>query len=39
MEDINVFPVSYARCEREEDEYELFKSNVVYGGIGDICLI
>lgn len=39
VEDINVFPVSYARCEREEDEYELFKSNVVYGGIGDICLI
>lgn len=39
VEDINVFPVSYATCEREEDVYELFKSNIVYGGISDICLI
>ncbi|MBQ2744981.1 MAG: hypothetical protein IJF37_05150 [Lachnospiraceae bacterium] len=39
VEDLNVFPVAYAKCEREHDEYELFKTNVVYGGVGDICLI
>ena len=28
-EDIDVFPVAYAKCERQEDEYELFKTNIV----------
>lgn len=39
FEDINIFPVAYAKCERQEDEYELFKTNIVYGGVEDICLI
>lgn len=37
--DITVFPVEYVECIRDEDEYELFKTNIIYGGIGDICLI
>ena len=37
--DISVYPVEYVECMRQEDEYELFKSNIVFGGIDDICLI
>ena len=29
--DITVFPVEYVECIRDEDEYELFKTNIIYG--------
>ncbi|MBQ2980504.1 MAG: hypothetical protein IJD58_00090 [Lachnospiraceae bacterium] len=37
--DINVFPVVYVSCANEQEVYELFKSNIIYGGAAEICLI
>ena len=37
--DINVFPVAYVSCANEQEVHELSKSNVIYGGPAEICLI
>lgn len=39
VEDINVLPVDFVCCKDEKQVYELKKSNVIIGGISDICLI
>lgn len=37
--DINVLPVSFAKCENNREYYQLKKDNIIVGRVDEFCLI
>ncbi len=37
--DINVLPVSFAKCENDREYYQLKKDNIIVGRVDEFCLI